>query len=384
MTQDRYTEVTEESWFKRLGSAFKGILFGLLLIGISFVLLFWNEGRAVKTSKTLKEGSGIVVPVDPEKANPENNGKLVHVTGMANTSETLEDPVFYVSVNAIKLKRSVEMYQWEESVKSKTKKKLGGGTKTVKTYTYRKVWSDQIIDSTRFKKPETHKNPSEMPYETRETVAENVTLGAFKLPASLIARINSYEVLELKEDTVIPESLKDAARLHRSGIYIGKDPSNPEVGDVRITFHVVKPTQVSIIAKQIGNTFEPYISKAGGTIEMLRVGTYSADTMFKQAQKANRMMTWFLRFLGFFMMFFGFTAVFKPLSIVADLVPLVGTIVGAGTGIVAFLLAAVLSTITIAIAWLFYRPIVGIILLGISILLIVVVKIKLGKAKAAA
>ena len=134
MAQDRYTEVTKESWFKRLGNAFKGILFGFLLIGISFVLLFWNEGRAVKTMKTLKEGKGIVVPIRADKLDPENNGKLVHVTGKATTEEILEDSVFNVSIRAIKLKRVVQMYQWKEVVTSKTKKKLGGGTETVKTY----------------------------------------------------------------------------------------------------------------------------------------------------------------------------------------------------------------------------------------------------------
>jgi len=134
MAQDRYTEVTKESWFKRLGNAFKGILFGFLLIGISFVLLFWNEGRAVKTMKTLKEGKGIVVPIRADKLDPENNGKLVHVTGKATTEEILEDSVFNVSIRAIKLKRVVQMYQWKEVVTSKTKKKLGGETETVKTY----------------------------------------------------------------------------------------------------------------------------------------------------------------------------------------------------------------------------------------------------------
>ena len=134
MAQDRYTEVTKESWFKRIGNAFKGILFGFLLIGISFVLLFWNEGRAVKTMKTLKEGKGIVVPIRADKLDPENNGKLVHVTGKATTEEILEDSVFNVSIRAIKLKRVVQMYQWKKVVTSKTKKKLGGETETVKTY----------------------------------------------------------------------------------------------------------------------------------------------------------------------------------------------------------------------------------------------------------
>ncbi|WP_339136467.1 MAG: hypothetical protein WGN25_01115 [Candidatus Electrothrix sp. GW3-4] len=58
MSDDSYTEVTNQSWFSRIGGAIKGIIFGFILFIIAFPLLFWNEGRAVKTYKTLKEGGG--------------------------------------------------------------------------------------------------------------------------------------------------------------------------------------------------------------------------------------------------------------------------------------------------------------------------------------
>ena len=58
MSNDSYTEVSSQSWFGRIGNAFKGILVGLILVAIAFGLLFWNEGRAVKRYKTLKEGGG--------------------------------------------------------------------------------------------------------------------------------------------------------------------------------------------------------------------------------------------------------------------------------------------------------------------------------------
>ena len=232
-----------------------------------------------------------------------------------------------------------------------------------------------------FKHPNGHENPEEMPFEKKEFMAKNVHLGAFVLPQSLISAINNYEPVELREDTVIPESMKDKAQLYKSEIYLGYNPSNPEIGDTRVSFMVVKPVEASIIAKQIGNTFEPYISKAGGKIEILRVGTYSAETMFKQAEKSNKLMTWFLRALGFVIMFIGFSMILSPLSVVADVVPIIGSIVEAGTGIIAFIVSAILSIITIAIAWLFYRPVIGIILFTLSIALAIALKIKLKKHK---
>ncbi|RLE22314.1 MAG: hypothetical protein DRJ08_04300, partial [Acidobacteria bacterium] len=111
MSGESFTDVTNQSWFGRIGGAIKGILVGLVMIVIAFGLLFWNEGRSVERYKTLKEGSGAVVLSKADSVDPKNEGKLVHVTGKADTTETLKDPVFEISAQALKLERSVEMYQ---------------------------------------------------------------------------------------------------------------------------------------------------------------------------------------------------------------------------------------------------------------------------------
>jgi hypothetical protein len=71
------------------------------------------------------------------------------------------------------------------------------------------------------------------------------------------------------------------------------------------------------------------------------------------------------------MMMFGFTTVFKPLSVLFDLIPFLGNLVGAGTGIVAFVLAITFSSITIALGWIFYRPVVAAVLIGIAVAIVV-------------
>lgn len=125
-------------------------------------------------------------------------------------------------------------------------------------------------------------------------------------------------------------------------------------------------TEVSLIAQQTGNTFEPYRAKAGGTIELLQTGQHSAEALIQKAEADNRIMTWILRAVGFFVMFIGLAMLLKPLSVLADVLPLLGSIVGAGTAIIAFLTAATLSTVTIAIAWVVYRPLLGIVLLLVA------------------
>jgi hypothetical protein len=172
--------------------------------------------------------------------------------------------------------------------------------------------------------------------------------------------------------------------VHAEGFYIGADPASPQIGDTRIHFMVAKPTEVSVIAKQAGHTFEPYGTKAGGTIELLQTGVHTAEEMIQSAQESNKMLTWLLRLLGFILMLVGLNMILKPLSVIADVLPILGTIVGAGTGIIAFLLAAVLSLLTIAIAWIVYRPLLGIILLVVAVGLVLAVRGKLKSAGTAA
>ena len=66
---DTFTEITQKGWTSRIGESIKGVLIGIVLIGLSCVGLFWNEGRAVQTAKSLAEGEGWSSPsgakVDP-------------------------------------------------------------------------------------------------------------------------------------------------------------------------------------------------------------------------------------------------------------------------------------------------------------------------------
>ena len=73
MSHDHFTEVTSQSWFSRIGGAFKGILVGLVLFVLAFPILFLNEGRAVTTYKALKEGGSSVISVAADHAGVNSN-----------------------------------------------------------------------------------------------------------------------------------------------------------------------------------------------------------------------------------------------------------------------------------------------------------------------
>jgi hypothetical protein len=357
---DSFTEVSSASWFGRIWDSIKSVLVGLVFFLGAFILLFWNEGRAVHTARSLEEGAAVVVSAPAEAVNAANDGKLVHVSGEATTSETLADAEFGVSTPAIQLRRTVEMYQWKENKKSETRKKFGGGTETVTTYTYESAWSPDLIDSSRFKQGAGHVNPRSMAVKAQAWTAKKVTLGAFTLADSQVGMLNRTEPVTVDDSSVLPEAMKAKAKAENGGYYFGADPASPAVGDLKVAFQAVKPATVSLIARQIGNSFEPYHAKAGNDINMLSYGALAADSMFKSAEEANAMLAWILRAVGFFAMFLGLFLVFRPIAVFGDLIPLVGSVIAGGIGVACFLIALCLSALTIAIGWIAYRPLVGI------------------------
>ena len=162
-----FTEITSESWFSRIGSSIKGIIVGIVLIPIAIIVLFWNEGRAVKRSEDLDDGANKIVKIDAASVVAANEGKLVHVTGQTATEETLTDPTYKVTQkNVVKLQRLVEFYQFKENVETTSKKKLGCTKETKKTYTYSKAWVGSPIDSSQFK---------DTAYQSKNTVSHQVS-----------------------------------------------------------------------------------------------------------------------------------------------------------------------------------------------------------------
>ncbi|MGH8516300.1 MAG: TMEM43 family protein [Panacagrimonas sp.] len=209
---DQYTVTTSQGWGSRIGGSIKGILVGLVMTVGAFPTLFWNEGRAVAREKALNEGAAAVISVDASRIDPQNEGRLVHLSGTAQTTDVVQDPEFGAPIVALRLIRQVSMYQWKENETRETRKKLGGGEETVTTYNYVKEWSDQVIDSGSFYDGEGHKNPGAMPFNAETFQAENVTVGAFRMNASQIGRTGAPRDLPDDVAITLPEGRGPAVR----------------------------------------------------------------------------------------------------------------------------------------------------------------------------
>jgi len=375
---DSYTEVTSQSWFSRIGDSLKGIIIGFIMFLVAFPWLFLNEGRAVRRYNALADGAGQVISVPSQSVDSANEGKLVHVYGKVEGGSPLVDTVFGVSEPGLQLVRKVEMYQWHESSSKKTEKKLGGGTETKTTYSYREDWSERVISSSGFKKPEGHQNPTTKAYESQRWLAQDATMGAFRISPAQIGKIGGLAPYNINS---IPKAIEQKAQLAHSGVFFGADPNAPQIGDLRVTFRLAPTQDASIVAKQMGKQLTAHAVE-DGSIELVQRGVVSADAMFKKAESDNAMFTWLLRFGGFLVMMIGIYTMLKVLAVIGDIVPFIGSMIAGGLGIVSFLVAAPLSLLTIAIAWIYYRPLLGIALIAVAVACIVALKFKVPKRAA--
>jgi hypothetical protein len=352
-------------WFSRIVSAIKGVLVGLLLFVASFPLLFWNEGRAVRRAQDLEEGRGAVIEATADAVRPADEGKLVHLSGPATTTDALADAELGPAApGALRLRRTVEMYQWKETKETRTEKNLGGSEQRTTRYTYALAWSAEPIDASRFEEPTGHQNPP-MPVVSQTFDAARVTVGARTLTADLVSQHNGFEALPVE-----PAQAPGLSRFGRpvaraaEGLFVGASSATPQLGDLRVTWERVPAGAVSVLAAQRGATFAEWRTPSGRVLEQnLDAGTVTADGMIQSLELGNVFFTWLLRFAGWLAMFIGLVLIFKPLVVVADVVPFIGSLVGAGAGFVAFVISAPLSLLTIALGWVFYRPLVGIALL---------------------
>ena len=110
-------------------------------------------------------------------------------------------------------------------------------------------------------------------------------------------------------------------------------------------------------------------------------GTVSAADMVGKMQSENTMLTWILRGVGFVLMALGIGLVFGPLVALADVLPLLGDLFQMGIGLFAILVAGALSLVTIAVAWIVFRPLLGIGLLIVAAALLVGLKKLCGRKR---
>jgi hypothetical protein len=281
------------------------------------------------------------------------NGKLVHVTGSMRPGTPARDPVFALSGPALlRLSRTVEMYQWEQKTSTHSQQSTGGSKTTETTYTYSRSWVSRPVDSSEFKARNGHENPP-MTVRSATFNATGVKVGVYGVDATLLDKLTPSTTLE--PQSTPPSGYQSIAE----GFYRGRDPSAPAIGDLRVTFKSVPAQTVSVIGGLSNGTLTGYRDVDGYTIALIEPGMAPAATMFHDELRSESHVTWILRGAGFVVMVIGFVCMTSPLTMLFAVLPFLEGLVGAGAFLVSLTLAIPITLLTIAIAWIVHRPLIG-------------------------
>ncbi|KAF0294586.1 Transmembrane protein 43 [Amphibalanus amphitrite] len=337
----------------------------LSLVGIAIFfggigLQFWNEGRAVERAKALSEGLSSAVPLSaPQRPLPENDGRLVHFTAQLEVPQPLTEPRYGVAVAAVKLKRRVQMYQWVEEQSSRTVE-TADGQQVETSYNYYKTWKDKLVDSSSFNSPFNHENPKTMPLESRIQEAPVAHLAGFLVTEELRQLLTRFTVFA-SDERPADRSIK----LHGDIFYHCDNIESPAVGDIRVQFAYAGKSgdTVSVVGKQEGDRLVPYRTSNGHQLLLLQPGRRTHHDIFADELSSNRALTWWLRGAGWLLTFVGLSCLTSLLNVLVSRFPVVREVVALGVTSLNFSVSVAVSLATVAVSWLWFRPLVGVCLL---------------------
>jgi hypothetical protein len=377
---NKITEVTTKSWGSKITESIKGVVFGLILFVASFAVLWINEGRTDMSKVAVKN----TVPVNAAVLDVTNEGKPVSVTGMLSSYETIGDPEFLNPGKYLVLTRNVEMYAWVEKTESQTEKNVGGSETTTTTYSYVQEWTSSPADSSTFKDPAGHTNPS-MTYQDQTFYVNTAFVGVYPVDIKGLSLPGQSEVV-LNTSSVNP---KYSGMLN--GNYIFVKPAGygyyggnaaPTVGDMRIHYTALaSDINVTVFGQLTGGQIVPYLYKGEDRLYHARTGT--REEAIAALSQEHKTVGWILRLVGFLMMWIGLSMCFAPINAVLDVLPFLGNVGRGMVSIVMFFVALGLSIVTIIVSMIAHNPIALIITLVIIAGLVFLIARLISKKRAA-
>lgn len=212
-------------------------------VGLGLVIMHFGGWRELHTRLAdLLRKNVPATTVTPGSVDPVNEGRLVRIAGTLTIAGPATDPQLGIQAHAALLFRHVQMYQWREE--------CGAGD-----CRYDGLWSEQPIDSRRFRDAGGHVNPP-FPFADARFVARGLRLGAFVPdPGLLVAQLHAaaYPV----SAAALPPNLLATFHDAHGQLYAGDGDTDPHVGALRVSYRIVPAGRVVLTGRQRGSRLVP-------------------------------------------------------------------------------------------------------------------------------
>ncbi|QGJ70254.1 Hypothetical protein PBC10988_19490 [Planctomycetales bacterium 10988] len=354
----------------------------LLPVSLASVLLVFciavacfHEDRSIADSWGGEEPAHMIVTAPSEGITSLRNGRAVHVTGDLSVKSNLQDETFGLSVPAVKMRRRVVLYQWEETVANEARSQLGGTIQNVQDARYRKVWHRNIIPSQGFLVKRSPENPKAKTIEDQEYLAKEVQLGDYTLAISMLDNLQQYKPLPRKylQKEKVPAAMQASVHPIEGGWYIGNNPHVPQIGDMKVMYDVILPGPVTALGQQRSTQLGPWITRFNQRIEFLQQGSYSKAQVVAALPHEDLVQSWSIRVGVWLLMSLTIFLLMKPL---AGLTRSQSTMRNISLGVqvgISLLAGGSLVLVNASMMWLFYQPILAIGIFVTSIALAILV-----------
>lgn len=276
----------------------------VLFSGVTYFLV-WAESQTIQSNLMLEElvaaSESIDVHIGDEAIRYE--GKVVHIVGPLRILEPISEPDYNIQVQAVKLRKRVQMYQWIEEATEQENFLSEPAEESHKTYWYHKDWRDYVVDSSLFYIRPGHQNPASMPLFSETHIAESVKIGWLLLGVEVKRKVNDY--YEIWSDSR-PE--RSDIKLHSGFYYHGDSALEHEIGDMRVHFSYAGReddiyTAVGVVESGVLQAYNALRFPTADPICLLRKGSYSLKQLHDLERRDANLHTWKYRILGFVQVF---------------------------------------------------------------------------------
>jgi len=269
----------------------------------------WIEVYAAMRSLSIDSGRHEAISVDVEKPDPNNDGRVVHITGKLESAAPAGDRIFgpIPGSHAAFIRRTVEMRQWKKSPPRRPSKEG-----------FELVWAKEEIDTRSDGAPKGFQNEP-MAIRDETAIASGLLLGGFELDEGVIAAID--RLLDVPPTRELASKLEIAmpgqqAFLSREWIVL--NDGQPQIsryritddrvwpaGALRVKFSILPLGPFTISGTQSGNRIRAFASSGGASMLIALTGIHSREALFHSADSSNRFMYWAIRILASIVIFVG-------------------------------------------------------------------------------
>eukprot|EP01059_Diplonema_ambulator_P033234 TRINITY_DN6861_c1_g1_i3.p1 TRINITY_DN6861_c1_g1~~TRINITY_DN6861_c1_g1_i3.p1 ORF type:complete len:482 (+),score=99.21 TRINITY_DN6861_c1_g1_i3:147-1592(+) len=404
---------------KRMCDSLVGVGVGVVLFGVSLFILGWNEKRAVWTAQTIGYARDEYVQLNSCIPDSSYNNKLVAIEGCgaapSNGDVTTADYLVNIGYSQPSGDLAVMpavVFSWTRS----SQQYVYHETESNKEYSYDPRWESS---SETYKNPDMRFSPPSWPsyFNKLSRVSPKICIGSQDVNCDVTngtssfvldttsswggtegARIGASENLVLnstfsaKLNSATFNSVSICSGYMQTNVLNGQRCTPTAAsggnfqtdGDFRVQWNRrVKRAGdvVSALALQVQEPdgtigFSQWQNPHHSSCSYCRIGRFqngnaTGDDILDDLESENKTLTWVLRFVGWIVCWVSLALIFGPISVVPTLVPCIGDflseLVKEIICAITCVIATSVSVLVIAIAWLAFRPAIGIPLLCVCI-----------------